>query len=107
MTTDPNEIVVHPLVLLSTVDHFNRVDTGRRVVGVLLGENQGDGRVDITNSFAVPFEEDRDDPSVWFLDHVYLEEMGDMFHRINAKERIVGFYSTGPEIKPADLGIAE
>lgn len=45
--------IVHPLVLLSVVDHYNRVarDTKKRVVGVLLGEHSK-GRVDITNSFA-------------------------------------------------------
>jgi 26S proteasome regulatory subunit N8 len=45
--------VVHPLVLLSVVDHYNRVakDSKRRVVGVLLGETFK-GRVDITNCFA-------------------------------------------------------
>jgi len=37
----PAEVVVHPLVLLSVVDHYNRVakDTRKRVVGVLLGES--------------------------------------------------------------------
>lgn len=46
-------VVVHPLVLLSVVDHYNRVakDTKKRVVGVLLGETYK-GRVDITNCFA-------------------------------------------------------
>lgn len=47
------EVIVHPLVLLSTVDHYNRVakDTRKRVVGVLLGTTYK-GRIDITNSFA-------------------------------------------------------
>ena len=47
------QVVVHPLVLLSIVDHYNRVakDTHKRVVGVLLGETSG-GRVDVTNSYA-------------------------------------------------------
>jgi hypothetical protein len=31
----------------------------------------------------VPFEEDENDPSIWFLDHSYLEKMGGMFRRIN------------------------
>ena len=33
-------VIVHPTVLLSIVDHYNRVakDTSKRVVGVLLGE---------------------------------------------------------------------
>ena len=49
----PTSVVVHPLVLLSTVDHYNRVakDTRKRVVGVLLGETFK-GTLDITNSFA-------------------------------------------------------
>lgn len=41
---------MHPLVLLSTVDHYNRVakDTKKRVVGVLLGSKYK-GTVDVTN----------------------------------------------------------
>jgi len=30
-----------------------------------------------------------------------------MFRKVNAKERIVGFYSTGPQIRPNDLRIYE
>lgn len=61
-------VVVHPLVLLSVVDHYNRVakNTNKRVVGIILGEISK-GRVDVTNSYAVPFEEDAKSPSIWFL----------------------------------------
>ena len=47
------KVVVHPLVLLSIVDHYNRVarDTKKRVVGVLLGSSFK-GIVDVTNSYA-------------------------------------------------------
>jgi len=47
------KVVVHPLVLLSIVDNYNRVakDTRKRVLGVLLGATFR-GRVDITNSYA-------------------------------------------------------
>lgn len=47
------KVIVHPLVLLSVVDHYNRVarDTKKRVVGVLLG-NSSRGTVDVTNSYA-------------------------------------------------------
>ena len=78
---EPNQVIVHPLVLLNVVDHYNRVarDTKRRVVGILLGESDSSGRVDCTNSFAVPFEEDSRDKTVWFLDHDFLEEMAHMF----------------------------
>lgn len=49
----PSEVVVHPLVLLSTVDHYFRVakDTKKRVVGILLGESWK-GKIDVTNCYA-------------------------------------------------------
>uniref|UniRef100_M1CJB8 hydroxymethylglutaryl-CoA lyase n=1 Tax=Solanum tuberosum TaxID=4113 RepID=M1CJB8_SOLTU len=47
------KVIVHPLVLLSIVDHYNRVarDTRKCVVGVLLGTSFK-GTVDVTNSYA-------------------------------------------------------
>jgi len=104
----PTSVVVHPLVLLSTVDHYNRVakDTRKRVVGVLLGETFK-GTLDITNSFAVPFDEDDRIDGIWYLDHDFLEQMSTMFKKVSAKEKVVGWYSTGPRIKPADLEIHE
>ncbi|KAJ6901239.1 26S proteasome non-ATPase regulatory subunit 7 [Populus alba x Populus x berolinensis] len=100
------KVIVHPLVLLSIVDNYNRVakDTRKRVVGVLLGSSFK-GTVDVTNSYAVPFEEDDKDPSIWFLDHNYHESMFSMFKRINAKEHVVGWYSTGPKLRENDLKI--
>lgn len=80
------EVIIHPLVLLSAADHYYRVakDTKKRVVGVLLGTKDRN-IVDITNSFAVPFEEDLKNPSVWFLDHNFLETMFWMFKKVNSK----------------------
>lgn len=100
------DVTIHPLVLLSAADHYHRVARGtrKRAVGVLLG-TVSRGRVDATNSFAVPFEEDNKNPAVFYLDHNYLENMLGMFRKVNAKERVVGFYSTGPEIRPNDLRI--
>jgi len=43
--------------------------------------------------------------AVFYLDHNYLENMLAMFRKVNAKERVVGFYSTGPQIRPNDLRI--
>eukprot|EP00419_Tripos_fusus_P045355 CAMPEP_0172840264 /NCGR_PEP_ID=MMETSP1075-20121228/29181_1 /TAXON_ID=2916 /ORGANISM="Ceratium fusus, Strain PA161109" /LENGTH=353 /DNA_ID=CAMNT_0013684065 /DNA_START=1 /DNA_END=1062 /DNA_ORIENTATION=- len=105
---DKRDVVVHPIVLLSVVDHYNRVAKGttKRVVGTLLGE-VSDFNLHITNCFAVPFEEDPRDPQVWFLDHNFHESMYAMFKKVNAKERVVGWYSTGPKIKPSDLSIHE
>ena len=89
------EVIVHPLVLLSAADHYNRVakDTKKRVVGVLLGSRYRN-EVDITNSFAVPFEEDPRNPSVWFLDHNFLEEMFWMFKKVNGTYHISSFVRT-------------
>lgn len=105
----PTEVVVHPLVLLSAVDHYNRAakdKRGARAIGVLLGSTF-QGKCDVTNSFAVPFEEDTRNPQVWYLDHSFLEKMERMFRKINAKEKVVGFYSTGPKLRAADLDIDE
>mmetsp|Transcript_136452 Transcript_136452/g.345517 ORF Transcript_136452/g.345517 Transcript_136452/m.345517 type:complete len:357 (-) Transcript_136452:202-1272(-) len=106
--TTKRDVVVHPIVLLSVVDHYSRVAKGttKRVVGTLLGEVT-DFNLHITNCFAVPFEEDPRDPQVWFLDHNFHENMFAMFKKVNAKERVVGWYSTGPKIKPSDLSIHE
>jgi len=110
MPTIPTSVVVHPLVLLSTVDHYNRVakDTKKRVVGVLLGENFK-GKIEVTNSFGVPFEEEdgADGKIIWFLDHNFLENMFNMYKKVNAKEHVIGWYSTGPKIRPNDLEINE
>ena len=49
-----SKVVIHPLVLLSVVDHFNRmgkVGNVKRVVGVLLGSHR-QGVLDVSNSFA-------------------------------------------------------
>lgn len=57
MSPLPEKVIVHPLVLLSVVDHYNRVakDTKKRVVGALLGSLRG-GILDISNSFAGVFD---------------------------------------------------
>uniref|UniRef100_A0A8C4UB50 26S proteasome non-ATPase regulatory subunit 7 n=3 Tax=Neoaves TaxID=3078114 RepID=A0A8C4UB50_FALTI len=104
-----DRVVVHPLVLLSVVDHFNRigkVGNQKRVVGVLLGSWQKK-ILDVSNSFAVPFDEDDKDDTVWFLDHDYLENMYGMFKKVNARERIVGWYHTGPKLHKNDIAINE
>ena len=104
----PYNVVVHPTVLLSVVDHYYRLakETNRRVVGALLGEYV-DGKVDVTNCYALPFEEDPKDKKVWYVDHVYSEQMFEMFQKINSKEKIVGWYSSGPKIRPHDIEINE
>jgi len=106
--TTAERVIVHPLVLLSVVDHYNRVgkvSSQKRVVGCLLGSMMKNGQLDVSNSFAVPFDEDEKDADVYFLDHDYLEAMYTMFKKVNAKEKIVGWYHTGPKLHPNDIKI--
>eukprot|EP01064_Diplonema_japonicum_P013418 TRINITY_DN2098_c0_g1_i1.p1 TRINITY_DN2098_c0_g1~~TRINITY_DN2098_c0_g1_i1.p1 ORF type:complete len:283 (+),score=93.25 TRINITY_DN2098_c0_g1_i1:57-851(+) len=106
---EPSDVFMHSLPLLSTVDHYTRLaakSAGKRVVGVLLGHNVN-GKVHCTNSFAVPFEEDVKNPSIWYFDQHYLEDMFAMFKKVNSKEAIVGWYSTGPKLKQNDMEIHE
>ena len=80
-----NITVVHPLVLLSVTDHHARSvarGSSKRVVGVLLGQDNGKS-INVANSFGVPFEEDDKDAKTWFLDHNYVEGMFDMFKKVN------------------------
>ncbi|RMZ75128.1 hypothetical protein DV737_g5454, partial [Chaetothyriales sp. CBS 132003] len=102
------QVSVAPLVLLSAADHYGRSAKGtrKRVVGVLLGQNDGKN-VRVSNSFAVPFEEDEKDPSVWFLDHNYVESMREMFKKVNAREKLIGWYHSGPKLRASDLEINE
>ena len=102
---EPQEVFIHSLPLLSTVDHYTRLKSkkGKRVVGALLGHNVN-GKVHVTNSFAVPFEEDAA-TAIWFFDNHYLEDMFAMFKKVNTKEAIVGWYSSGPKLRGNDMEI--
>lgn len=49
------KVIIHPLVLLSVVDHYTRmskIGNQKRVVGVLLGCWKQKGVLDVSNSFA-------------------------------------------------------
>jgi 26S proteasome regulatory subunit N8 len=59
------------------------------------------------HEYTVPFEEDDKDPSVWFLDHNYVESMNDMFKKVNAREKLIGWYHSGPKLRASDLEINE
>ena len=108
-STTAKIVIVHPTVLLSVVDHYNRIakDTKKRVVGVLLGEMGDNDVLQVTNSYAVPFEEELQDPDIWFFDHIYHERMYGMMRKIHSKEKIIGWYSSGPSIKKNDIEINE
>lgn len=106
MSSNHDKVTVAPLVLLSVLDHYQRTNTpeNKRCVGVILGDASTD-TFRVTNSFALPFEEDEKNPDVWFLDHNYIENMNEMCKKINAKEKLIGWYHSGPKLKASDLKI--
>lgn len=55
----------------------------------------------------MPFEEDSRNPKIWFVDHNFHEKMFAMFRKVNASERVVGWYSSGPRIRPNDIDVNE
>uniref|UniRef100_A0A8C7UX23 Proteasome 26S subunit, non-ATPase 7 n=1 Tax=Oncorhynchus mykiss TaxID=8022 RepID=A0A8C7UX23_ONCMY len=96
------KVIVHPLVLLSVVDHFNRigkVGSQKRVVGVLLC-SWHKKVLDVSNSFAGEFPNDLLVNVIWRL-NMYS-------HCVSARERIQ--YCTNSvlviiDVKPKDLGL--
>ena len=77
----------------------------------------------MANSFGIPFEEDEKDSKTWFLDHNYIESMFEMFKKVNgacsvgsyfsgielipgtARERMIGWYHSGPKLRASDQEI--
>lgn len=59
------------------------------------GEYSKKGVLEVSNSYAVPFEEDPRNPKVWFFDHNYHETMYSLLRKINSKEKVIGWYSSG------------
>jgi len=86
---------VQPVVVFSILDHYKRRNVGqRRVVGTLLGEKKGNV-VFIKNCFPVPHQEDDDQVLV---DMEYHVQMIALHHKVNPREQVVGWYSTGDKI---------
>lgn len=51
-------VKIHPIVIFGVLDHYLRRQEGQeRVIGTLLGTRDEDGKVEITNSYAVPHTE--------------------------------------------------
>lgn len=93
---------IAPMVLLSVVDHYRRVPASR-AVGVLLGSTTNT-TINITNSFAIPFEENEKN---FFFDSSYLQNMFELFYKVNCSEKILGWYHSGPKMRINDLEISK
>jgi hypothetical protein len=47
-----------------------------------MGEYGDNGVLDVTNCYPVQFEEYKDEPSIWFFNHIYHEQMFNMMRKI-------------------------
>ncbi|KAK4277862.1 hypothetical protein QN277_015792 [Acacia crassicarpa] len=84
---------VPALVIFNICDcYVRRPDQAERVIGTLLGCVLPDGTVDVRNSYAVPHNESLGQVA---LDIEYHHTMLISHQKVNPKEVIVGWYSTG------------
>jgi len=95
-------VSIHPVVVLSILDHHIRRTEGHRVIGTLLGVNN-DGNIEIKACFPVPHTEGEQVG----VDMEFLNNMLELHHRVSPKEAIVGWYATGSEIDDASLMLHE
>ncbi|KAL0266020.1 UNVERIFIED_CONTAM: hypothetical protein PYX00_011737 [Menopon gallinae] len=75
-----------------------------RVAGLILGSNGSGSGIHVTNSFAVPFEEDEEN-GVWFFDTAFQLNMFDLFKKIHSNEKILGWYHSGANLHKNDRDI--
>ncbi|KAJ7591647.1 JAB1/Mov34/MPN/PAD-1 ubiquitin protease-domain-containing protein [Mycena floridula] len=91
----PTNITIHPVALFSILDHYlRRTDAQDRVIGTLLGVRT-DTEVEVRSSFAVLHSETSEQVAV---DMEYHRTMYELHHKVNPKEVIVGWYSTGSNL---------
>lgn len=97
-----SNVNVHPIVLLSVLDHHTRRQEGAgRVIGTLLGRRDGH-RVEITNAFAVPHAERGDEVAIG---KDFNRQMLALHLRANPRETVVGWYATAlPDETDPDNG---
>jgi len=61
----------------------------------------------MTNTFAIPFEEEPNNSKIWFFDKDYLESTYEMFKKVSMKETVLGWYGTSHDLRENDIEINE
>uniref|UniRef100_A0A0E0DKT9 Eukaryotic translation initiation factor 3 subunit F n=1 Tax=Oryza meridionalis TaxID=40149 RepID=A0A0E0DKT9_9ORYZ len=92
-STSSTSARVEAVVVFNICDSYvRRPDQAERVIGTLLGSVLPDGTVHVRNSYVVPHNESPDQVA---LDIEYHHNMYASHHKVNPKEVIVGWFSTG------------
>ena len=65
-------------------------------------------RYSMLSHAAVPFEEDAQNPQIWFVDHSYMENMFAMFRKVNGMSNAPIFIAgTGDMLKDSDTSVEQ
>jgi translation initiation factor 3 subunit F len=103
MSSFPIDVKVHPTVLFSIIDSYERRNEKMtRVVGTLLGTNI-QGNIEATDCFVVPH---RDGDEV-AIDVEFARTSYQSYKKVNSAVQIVGWFSTGFDIPPTSCLIHE
>ncbi|KAK9843940.1 hypothetical protein WJX84_006794 [Apatococcus fuscideae] len=95
---------VQPVVLFNVCDAYVRRNEGQeRVIGTLLGVIS-DGVIDVRNCYAVPHDESSERVAVDITHHQLLAGLQ---AKVNPKEVVVGWYSTGDGVSGSDALIQD
>lgn len=105
LTTTPT-YRVHPLVIFSILDHYQRRNDGQsRVVGTLLGQQLEGNVIEIKQAFPVPHEEEEESATIQIEYH---HSMLALYKQVSPKDVVVGWYSTsGSNESSATTGTPE
>ncbi|XP_029929703.1 eukaryotic translation initiation factor 3 subunit F isoform X2 [Myripristis murdjan] len=97
-------VKIHPVVLASIGDSYERRNEGAsRVIGTLLGTIDKHS-VEVTNCFSVPHNESEDEVAV---DMEFAKNMYELHKRVSPSEVIIGWYATGFDITEHSVLIHE
>ncbi|CAG5896374.1 unnamed protein product [Menidia menidia] len=97
-------VKIHPVVLASISDSYERRNEGAsRVIGTLLGTIDKHS-IEVTNCFSVPHNESEDEVAV---DMEFAKNMYELHKRVSPTEVIIGWYATGFDITEHSVLIHE
>ncbi|KAJ8268534.1 hypothetical protein COCON_G00137060 [Conger conger] len=97
-------VKIHPVVLASIADSYERRNEGAsRVIGTLLGTIEKH-TVEVTNCFSVPHNESEDEVAV---DMEFAKNMYELHKKVSPSEVIIGWYATGYDITEHSVLIHE
>jgi translation initiation factor 3 subunit F len=101
-----SKAVVNPIVIFNVCDSYVRRNSNvTRVIGTLLGYyDQKKNSLEVTNSFCVPHNEQNGQV---LLDVEFHRAMIELHQRVNQKEIVLGWYSSGDGISSASSLIHE